>query len=142
MNLSDDIRQFMSLREPQSEALRRLEQISEQTDYRACTLATLAATAKEIVDGKPELEFDMDFASFCFAIATGVGKTRLMGASIYLLWQLKKYRNFFILAPNTTICKRRLKSAAGGARKVRHLPGAKGTGFCGSGQAPLMFAAR
>ena len=39
-------------------------------------------------------------------------------------------------------CKRRLKSAAGGARKVRHLPGAKGTGFCGSGQAPLMFAAR
>jgi type III restriction enzyme len=103
MNLSDDIRQFMSLREPQSEALRRLEQISEPTDYRACTLATLAATAKEIVDGKPELEFDTDFASFCFAIATGVGKTRLMGASIYLLWQLKKYRNFFILAPNTTI---------------------------------------
>ena len=31
-------------------------------------------------------------------------------------------------------CKRRLKSAAGGARKVRHLPGAKGTNFCGLGQ--------
>ena len=103
MNLSDDIRQFMSLREPQSEALRRLEQISEKTDYRACTLAALSTTAKETVDGKPELEFDTDFASFCFAIATGVGKTRLMGASIYLLWQQKKYRNFFILAPNTTI---------------------------------------
>ena len=52
---------------------------------------TLTATATEFVDGKPELEFDTDFASFCFAIATGVGKTRLMGASIYLLWQQKKY---------------------------------------------------
>lgn len=52
----------MSLREPQSEALRRLEQISEKTDYRACTLAALSATAKETVDGKPELEFDTDFA--------------------------------------------------------------------------------
>lgn len=103
MNLSEDIRQFMSLREPQSEALRRLEQISEKTDYKSCTLATLSATAKASVDGNPELDFDTDFASFCFAIATGVGKTRLMGAAIYLLWRLKKYRNFFILAPNTTI---------------------------------------
>ena len=103
MSLSDDIRQFMSLREPQFEALRRLEQISEKTDYRACTLATLADTAKHVVDDKPELEFDTDFASFCFAIATGVGKTRLMGASIYLLWRLNQYRNFFVLAPNTTI---------------------------------------
>ncbi len=103
MSLSEDIRQFMSLREPQFEALRRLEQISEKTDYRGCTLATLAATAKQALDDKPELEFDTDFASFCFAIATGVGKTRLMGASIYLLWRLKQYRNFFVLAPNTTI---------------------------------------
>lgn len=77
MNLSEDIRQFMSLREPQSEALRRLEQISEKTDYKSCTLATLSATAKASVDGNPELDFDTDFASFCFAIATGVGKTRL-----------------------------------------------------------------
>ena len=103
MSLSDDIRQFMSLREPQFEALRRLEQISEKTDFRSCTLATLADTAKQVVDDKPELEFDTDFASFCYAIATGVGKTRLMGASIYLLCRLKQYRNFFILAPNTTI---------------------------------------
>ena len=93
----------MSLRTPQSEALRRLEQISEKVDFRACTLANLSAIAKSSVDDNPELEFDTDFASFCFGIATGVGKTRLMGASIYLLWRLKQYRNFFILAPNTTI---------------------------------------
>ena len=103
MSLTDDIQMNMSLREPQTEALRRLEQISVKLDYRACTLATLSATAKECVDGNPDLDFDTDFASFCFAIATGVGKTRLMGAAIYLLWRLKRYRNFFILAPNTTI---------------------------------------
>ena len=103
MSMTDDIKMNMSLREPQTEGLRRLEQISEKLDYRACTLATLSATAKECVDGNPDLEFDTDFASFCFAIATGVGKTRLMCAAIHLLWQLKKYRNFFILAPNTTI---------------------------------------
>ena len=101
--MTDDIQMNMSLREPQTEALRRLEQISAKLDYRACTLATLSATAKECVDGNPDLDFDTDFASFCFAIATGVGKTRLMGAAIYLLWRLKRYRNFFILAPNTTI---------------------------------------
>ena len=103
MSMTDDIQMNMSLREPQAEALRCLEQISTKLDYRACTLATVSATAKQYVEGSPDLNFDTDFASFCFAIATGVGKTRLMGAAIYLLWRLKQYQNFFILAPNTTI---------------------------------------
>jgi type III restriction enzyme len=103
MSLCEDIRQFMGLRVPQFEALVRLEQISERVDYRACTLTDVAVIAKSSVDGEPDLDFDTHFASFCFAIATGVGKTRLMGASIYLLWRLKQYRSFFILAPNTTI---------------------------------------
>ena len=41
-------------------------------------------------------------SSFCFALAAGVGKTRLMGACMYYLWRSKGYRNFFILAPNST----------------------------------------
>jgi len=49
------------------------------------------------------IEFDTEFASFCFALATGVGKTRLMGACIYDLWKTCGYRNFFILAPGGTI---------------------------------------
>src|SRR5699024_2336922 len=44
-----------------------------------------------------------DFPSFCYAMATGIGKTRLMGASIYYLYKTKGYRHFFILAPGNTI---------------------------------------
>ncbi|MBU2614989.1 MAG: DEAD/DEAH box helicase family protein, partial [Elusimicrobia bacterium] len=38
-----------------------------------------------------------------FALATGVGKTRLMGAFITYLFVSKGIKNFFVLAPNLTI---------------------------------------
>ncbi|WP_366942984.1 DEAD/DEAH box helicase family protein [uncultured Cocleimonas sp.] len=47
--------------------------------------------------------FEREFPSLCFAIATGVGKTRLMGAMISWLFLTGRSRNFFILAPNLTI---------------------------------------
>ena len=39
----------------------------------------------------------------CFALATGVGKTRLMGAFISYLHLAHGLNNFFVLAPNLTI---------------------------------------
>jgi len=39
----------------------------------------------------------------CFALATGVGKTRLMGAFITYLYRQRISRHFFVLAPNLTI---------------------------------------
>lgn len=36
-------------------------------------------------------------------MATGVGKTRLMGAFIAYLYTQKNIKNFFVVAPNTTI---------------------------------------
>lgn len=53
--------------------------------------------------------FDYDFPSFCFALATGVGKTKLLGASIYALYKQKDYRNFFIIAPSKTIYEKFLR---------------------------------
>ncbi len=44
-----------------------------------------------------------DFPSFCFGIATGGGKTRLMGACIAYLYETKGFRNFFILSKGQTI---------------------------------------
>ncbi|MBM4034800.1 MAG: hypothetical protein FJ291_23900 [Planctomycetes bacterium] len=44
-----------------------------------------------------------EFPSFCFAIATGGGKTRLMGACIAYLYQTKGFKNFFILSKGQTI---------------------------------------
>jgi type III restriction enzyme len=48
-------------------------------------------------------DFERDFPSMCFALATGVGKTRLMGAFISYLYLNKGIKNFFVLAPNLTI---------------------------------------
>jgi hypothetical protein len=48
-------------------------------------------------------DFERDFPSLCFALATGVGKTRLMGAFIAYLYLSGRSRCFFVLAPNTTI---------------------------------------
>ncbi len=48
-------------------------------------------------------DFERDFPSLCFALATGVGKTRLMGAFISYLHLAHGIDNFFVLAPNLTI---------------------------------------
>ncbi len=48
-------------------------------------------------------DFEREFPSICFALATGVGKTRLMGAFVTYLHLAHGVRNFFILAPNLTI---------------------------------------
>src|SRR4051794_34792395 len=48
-------------------------------------------------------DFEREFPSVCFALATGVGKTRLMGAFVSYLYLAHGIRNFFVLAPNLTI---------------------------------------
>jgi type III restriction enzyme len=48
-------------------------------------------------------DFERDFPSLCFALATGVGKTRLMGAFISYLHLAHGIDNFFVLSPNLTI---------------------------------------
>jgi type III restriction enzyme len=48
-------------------------------------------------------DFERDFMSLTFALATGVGKTRLMGAFIAYLYTQHGIKNFFVVAPNTTI---------------------------------------
>ena len=48
-------------------------------------------------------DFERDFMSLTFALATGVGKTRLMGAFMAYLYTQHPIRNFFVVAPNTTI---------------------------------------
>ncbi|MBA2058251.1 DEAD/DEAH box helicase family protein [Psychrobacter cryohalolentis] len=95
----------LSLRKPQQDSLHALA-------------VAIAASEHKILDPKrdlPELletlklqfpklsDFERDFPSLCFALATGVGKTRLMGAFITYLYQMHGIRNYFVLAPNLTI---------------------------------------
>lgn len=92
----------MSLRPPQRESLVRLARICELIGLRKDRDLDHAL---ELVRSEfPQVEgFDRDFASFCFALATGVGKTRLMGAFIAYLARVHGVRHFFVLAPNLTI---------------------------------------
>ncbi len=98
----------LSLRAPQSESLRRLaaalDSVPALRDHRARSAQDLAAMVDALKAQWPKLtDFERDFPSLCFALATGVGKTRLMGAFIAYLHAAYGYRHFFVLAPNLTI---------------------------------------
>jgi type III restriction enzyme len=101
------INQRLSLRKPQSESLRRLADIvdliapSKDTDVEAAREAVRSVYGK--LDDADFEDFERDFPSVCFALATGVGKTRLMGAFVSYMYMTGKSRNFFVLAPNLTI---------------------------------------
>jgi type III restriction enzyme len=95
----------LSLRAPQRESLELLDQLmsvfpppKEAKDANAVDL--LAVLRQEF----PTLtDFERGFPSVGFSLATGVGKTRLMGAFIAYLHLAHGIQNFFVLAPNLTI---------------------------------------
>ena len=96
------ITQRLSLRVPQEEALTILADVLDQMDFSEET--DMARLLSVIKDTYPSVEdFEREFPTLCFSLATGVGKTRLMGAFISYLYISGKSKNFFVLAPNTTI---------------------------------------
>lgn len=97
------IKYAMSLRTPQEEALSYLDAISTHCDYKRDDKETVEKTAFEYSENNRKIRTKFDFPSFCYAMATGIGKTRLMGACIYYLYKTKGYKHFFILAPGNTI---------------------------------------
>lgn len=97
------IKYAMSLRTPQEEALSYLDAISTHCDYKRDNKETIEAAASEYSENNRKVRTKFDFPSFCYNMATGIGKTRLMGACIYYLYKTKGYKHFFILAPGNTI---------------------------------------
>lgn len=97
------IKYAMSLRTPQEEALSYLDAITSHCDYKKDSKETVEITATDYCEKKRKINAEFDFPSFCYAMATGIGKTRLMGACIYYLYKSKGYKHFFILAPGNTI---------------------------------------
>ncbi len=112
-NIVNQIGYAMSLREPQKEALQYLDAISSSCDYKRNTLDEVEAIATANCEDKHTIKVDdnFKFPSFCFDMATGIGKTRLMGAAIYYLYKTKGYKRFFILAPGNTIYDKLRKEA-------------------------------
>jgi len=92
----------LSLRPPQRHSLEILDRITEivppkKGDDAAAALEAIRSEYPTVTD------FEREFPSLCFALATGVGKTRLMGAFISYLHLAHGINNFFVLAPNLTI---------------------------------------
>lgn len=92
----------LSLRPPQRQSLEILDRITEIVPPRkgADLDGALAAIRSEF---PTVTDFEREFPSLCFALATGVGKTRLMGAFVSYLHLAHGLNNFFVLAPNLTI---------------------------------------
>ena len=99
---TDYISGRMSLRAPQQKSLEILDEIfnavkpSKETD-----LEEARAKINELYPTCTN--FEREFPSLTFALATGVGKTRLMGAFITYLYTQQNIKNFFVVAPGTTI---------------------------------------
>lgn len=99
------VSQAMSFRDPQEEALDYFSQIADLSNFKNQSKEELEKIASENCECHHTVKVDshFDFVSYCFSMATGIGKTRLMGGLIYYLWKTKGYKHFFILAPGNTI---------------------------------------
>lgn len=107
---TDYISGVMSLRTPQEKSLTILDDIIKSTNL----MNKNPINPEETIHSKyPTFtEFERNFTSLTFALATGVGKTRLMGAFITYLYTNYSIKNFLIVAPSTTIYEK-LKSDLG-----------------------------
>ncbi len=105
------IRNRLSLRPPQEESLAILSSLVEKLSLRKNSFPNeeekqqyLSTELEKVKSTYPTCtDFERTFPSVCFALATGVGKTRLMGAFIAYLYLEKGIKNFFVLAPNLTV---------------------------------------
>ncbi len=92
----------LSLRTPQKRSLEILDRVTEIIPPRKG--GDLSAAMEILRKEFPTVtDFEREFPSLCFALATGVGKTRLMGAFVSYLHLAHGINNFFVLAPNLTI---------------------------------------
>jgi type III restriction enzyme len=96
------IKNRLSLRKPQADSLEILQKITDVLEL--SNEADPVAELEKVRALYPTCtDFEREFPSVCFALATGVGKTRLMGAFISYLYNAKGIKNYFVLAPNLTI---------------------------------------
>ena len=94
----------LSLRPPQAESLLKLARAIDVAPDMLKRERDLNAVLTALRTEFPTLtDFEREFPSLCFALATGVGKTRLMGAFISYLHLARGFRHFFVMAPNLTI---------------------------------------
>lgn len=116
LRIAQHISARLSLRAPQRESLDILVDLLER--LKLDKDVDLQYWLKTIRTQYPTVEkFEREFPTLCFALATGVGKTRLMGAMIAWLFITGRSRHFFVLAPNLTIYEKLKKDFMPGSPK-------------------------
>lgn len=110
----------MSLRTPQKRSLEILADIVNEIKLKNRSKDLITALS-DIRNKYPTCtDFEKDFISLTFALATGVGKTRLMGAFISYLYTRYNIKNFFVVAPNSTIIREIVITEDGMNYKINH----------------------
>ena len=100
--IANSIKNRLSLRYPQAESLRILNDLTDKLTLEKDI--DLTTELEKVKNTYPTCtDFERNFPSICFSLATGVGKTRLMGAFITYLYLAKGIKNYFVMAPNLTI---------------------------------------
>ena len=106
----EKITKELNLRKPQEQSLIKLD-----------ALMSTFKIGENVKDVEAKLvgniKFDTNFPSFTFALATGVGKTRLMAAMIAYLYFTKGLKDFFILTPGETIYTKTINNFTPGNKK-------------------------
>ncbi|WP_424777137.1 DEAD/DEAH box helicase family protein [Porphyromonas endodontalis] len=110
------VKSRLSMRDPLAQCLGVIADITDRLSLnkrpidegeQKAFLADELAKAREVV---PSIKsFGRKFPSLTCSIATGIGKTRLMAATIYYLHQVHGIKHFFILAPNLTLYNKLLR---------------------------------
>lgn len=118
-NFEKYIGNVLALRKPQRESLKIFVRITEILSLEKNP--NLEDELAKVHENFPTLtSFEREFPSICFSLATGIGKTRLMGACIAYLHYAKNIKNFFVMAPNLTIYKK-LKSDLGSPENPKYV---------------------
>lgn len=102
----------MRLRTPQQEAIERFHQILNNAELPISQMST-----KEVCElfksSNPKWVFDHESPEFTFHLATGVGKTRLIGAVMAYLFLANESQNFIIVSPRSEIIRKFLTVCSG-----------------------------
>lgn len=111
MKFIEKITKELDLRKPQGQSLVKLDAL--------LSTFQLGKDNPRDIEAKMigNIKFDTNFPSFTFALATGVGKTRLMGAMIAYLYYTKGLKDFFILTPGETIYTKTIDNFTAGSKK-------------------------
>lgn len=101
----EQIKATMSLRTPQLEALEKFHNVMEKAPL---TLKDMTAEdiKKLFKENCPDWRFDHATTEFTLHLATGVGKTRLIGAIIAYLYLSKESQDFMIVSSRTEIIRK------------------------------------